>query len=85
MSQLSHPFLRFEMIKFQIPSSKQSLDLSQMKSEIEIKEKNLSTQLNSASKKQFFVDLSFHLNDLKPKSKNPSIMKQINVFDLMWD
>lgn len=47
MSQISHPFLRFEIIKFQIQSSKQLVDLNQIKTEVEIKEKNVLTRVNS--------------------------------------
>ncbi len=44
MSQDAHPFLRIEILKFQISNNKQPVDLSKVKTEIEIKEKNQSTQ-----------------------------------------
>ncbi len=44
MSQNSHPFLRIEILKFQVSNNKQLIDLSKVKTEVEIKEKNHSTQ-----------------------------------------
>jgi hypothetical protein len=44
MSQNTHPFLRIELLKFQINNHKQTIDLSKIKTEIEIKEKHPSTQ-----------------------------------------
>ena len=44
MAQDTQPFLRIEILKFQIGNSKQTVDLSKVKTEVEIKEKNQSTQ-----------------------------------------
>jgi hypothetical protein len=44
MSQNTHPFLRIELLKFQLNNLKQPIDLTKIKTEIEIKEKNPSTQ-----------------------------------------
>ncbi len=44
MAQDIQPFLRFEILKFQINNNKQSIDLTKIKTEVEIKEKNQSTQ-----------------------------------------
>jgi len=44
MSQVDHPFLRFELLKFQINSPKQSIDLKDLQIEIQIRNKNDSTQ-----------------------------------------
>ena len=44
MSANVHPFLRFEILKFQIHSNKQIVDLNKFKTEIEIKDKNQSSQ-----------------------------------------
>jgi hypothetical protein len=41
MAQSTHPFLRIEILKLQV-SNKQIIDLSKVKTEIEIKEKNSS-------------------------------------------
>ena len=52
MSLMGHPFLRLEIIKFQVHPGKQSLELSEVKTEIEIQEKNLSTQETNARKQR---------------------------------
>ena len=44
MAQNTHPYLRVEILKFQINNYKQAIDLSQVKTEIEIIEKTQSTQ-----------------------------------------
>ena len=44
MSTNAHPFLRFEILKFQIHSTKQVIDLNKLKIEVEIKDKNQSNQ-----------------------------------------
>lgn len=44
MTQVTHPFLRIEILKFQINNTKQIIDLSKIKIEIEIKDKHQSTQ-----------------------------------------
>jgi hypothetical protein len=44
MSQDTHPFLRIEILKFQLSNTKQTIDLSKVKTEVEIKEKNQPTQ-----------------------------------------
>lgn len=44
MSKTSQPFLRIEILKFQITNTKQIVDLSKVKTEIEIKEKNQTTK-----------------------------------------
>ncbi|UJR29412.1 hypothetical protein I4U23_010624 [Adineta vaga] len=44
MAQSTQPFLRIEILKFQINNQKQTIDLSRVKTEIEIKEKSQSTQ-----------------------------------------
>ena len=43
MSQNTHPFLRFEILKFQI-NNKQIIDLNNIQTEIEIKDKNSPNQ-----------------------------------------
>ncbi len=43
MSQDNHPFLRIEILKFQVGYNKQTIDLTKVKTEVEIKEKNCST------------------------------------------
>jgi len=40
----THPFLRIEIVKFQIGNNKQIIDLTKVKTEVEIKEKSHSTQ-----------------------------------------
>ncbi|CAF4627685.1 unnamed protein product [Rotaria sp. Silwood1] len=50
MSQNSHPFLRIEIFKFQISQQKQTIDLSKVKTEVEIKEKGDSTQSSRIKK-----------------------------------
>ena len=52
MSLMGHPFLRLEIIKFQVNHGKQSVDLSEVKTEIEIQEKNLSTKETNARKRR---------------------------------
>jgi len=44
MSENIHPFLRIEIFKFQVNNNKQTIDLSKVKTEIEIKDKNCSSQ-----------------------------------------
>jgi hypothetical protein len=44
MAQDIQPFLRIEILKFQISNNKQTIDLAKVKTEVEIKEKNHSTQ-----------------------------------------
>ena len=43
MSQSIHPFLRIQIVKFQIGSHKQTVDLDKVKTQVEIREKNAST------------------------------------------
>ncbi|CAF1269791.1 unnamed protein product [Adineta ricciae] len=50
MAQNTHPYLRVEILKFQINNSKQTIDLSQVKTEIEIIEKTQSTQTSRIKK-----------------------------------
>ncbi len=58
MSQDTHPFLRIEILKFQISNTKQTIDLSKVKTEVEIKEKNQPTQ----SCMSFLLIIKKHLN-----------------------
>jgi hypothetical protein len=44
MAQDIQPFLRIEILKFQISNNKQTIDLAKVKTEVEIKEKNHSSQ-----------------------------------------
>lgn len=44
MSTNPHPFLRFELLKFQIHSPKQIVDLNKLKIEVELREKHQSNQ-----------------------------------------
>lgn len=39
-----HPFLRFEILKFQLHSNKQIVDLNKLETKIEIKDKNQSNE-----------------------------------------
>jgi hypothetical protein len=55
----THPFLRIEIVKFQIGNNKQIIDLSKVKTEIEIKEKNHSTQ----ARKYIFIYLFKQINN----------------------
>ncbi len=57
MSQNTHPFLRIELLKFQINNHKQTIDLSKIKTEIEIKEKHPSTQ---SCMIDYFINIYIH-------------------------
>lgn len=51
------PFLRFEILKFQINSSKTTIDLHELKTEVEIKERNDPRQ--ACIYFSFFLDFIF--------------------------
>ena len=44
MSENTHPFLRIEIFKFQVSPHRQTINLRELKTEVEIKEKNGSNQ-----------------------------------------
>ncbi|CAF1070431.1 unnamed protein product [Adineta steineri] len=58
MAQNTHPFLRIEILKFQVSNQKQTVDLTKLKTEIEIKEKNLSSSQASRIKKPVYNEIN---------------------------
>lgn len=88
---MGHPFLRLEIIKFQVNHGKQSLDLSEVKTEIEIKEKSLSSKATNARKQrnaclcasELIVDGLFRLARIKKpvfNEANQSIRFDVGLF-----
>jgi hypothetical protein len=57
MAQTTHPFLRIEILKFQLNTNKQIIDLNKVKTEIEIKEKHHSSQNNNARMINILLDI----------------------------
>jgi hypothetical protein len=51
MSHATHPFLRLELIRFQ-RQGKQNVDLAELKTEIEIREKDVQTRVNATGRRR---------------------------------
>jgi hypothetical protein len=51
MSQDPHPFLRMQILNFQINNNNQFVNLSTVKTQVELKEKHRSTRDNVESKR----------------------------------
>jgi hypothetical protein len=54
MSQDPHPFLRMQILSFQVNNHSEFVNLSHVKTQVELKEKHRPTRDNVESKKQYF-------------------------------
>jgi hypothetical protein len=61
MSQDPHPFLRMRILNFQVNNNNQCVNLSNVKTQIELKEKHRSTRDNTESKKNSNLSFFFLL------------------------
>jgi len=59
MSQDPHPFLRMRILNFQVNNNNQFINLSNVKTQIELKEKHRSTRDNTESKRNPIFHFSF--------------------------
>lgn len=61
MSQDPHPFLRMRILNFQVNNNNQCVNLSNVKTQIELKEKHRLTRDNTESKKNSNLSFFFLL------------------------
>jgi hypothetical protein len=61
MSQDAHPFLRMRILNFQVNNNNQFVNLSKVKTQIELKEKHRSTRDNTESKRNPIFHCIFFL------------------------